>query len=163
MKSPLTTLCYIEKDDCYLMLHRIKKQNDINKDKWIGVGGHFEFGESPDECLLREVKEETGLTLNSFRFCGIVTFVSYEDNKEPVCEYMFLYTSNDYCGQIIDCDEGKLEWVKKSDFKNLNLWEGDYVFLDLMEKKEPFFTLKLVYKNGSLIETKLDFPKNNSY
>lgn len=153
MKSSLTTLCYIEKDDCYLMLHRIKKQNDINKDKWIGVGGHFEFGESPEECLLREVKEETGLTLNSFRFCGIVTFVSLEENKNPVCEYMCLYTSNDFSGELIECNEGVLEWVKKEEFLNMDFWEGDYVFLNLIEKKVPFFSLKLVYKNGKLIDT----------
>ena len=153
MKSPLTTLCYIEKDECYLMLHRVKKQNDINKDKWIGVGCHFEFGESPEDCLLREVKEETGLVLNSYKFRGIVTFVSREDGKEDVCEYMCLYTSDDFSGDLIDCDEGKLEWVKKSEFKKLNFWEGDYVFLDLIEKNSPFFSLKLVYKNGRLIET----------
>ena len=153
MKSPLTTLCYIEKDDCYLMLHRVKKQNDINKDKWIGVGGQCEFGESPEDCLLREVKEETGLVLNSYKFRGIVTFVSREDGKEDVCEYMCLYTSDDFSGEIIDCDEGTLEWVKKSEFKKLNFWEGDYVFLDLIEKNAPFFSLKLVYKNGRLIET----------
>ena len=153
MKSPLTTLCYIEKDECYLMLHRVKKQNDINKDKWIGVGGHFEFGESPEDCLLREVKEETGLVLNSYKFRGIVTFVSREDGKEDVCEYMCLYTSDDFSGDLIDCDEGNLEWVKKSEFKKLNFWEGDYVFLDLIEKNSPFFSLKLVYKNGRLIET----------
>lgn len=157
MKSPLTTLCYIEKDGAYLMLHRVKKQNDINKDKWIGVGGHFEAGESPEECLLREVEEETGLTLNSFRFCGIVTFVSQEDGKEDFCEYMCLYTSSDFSGELIDCDEGTLEWVKKENLKNLNFWEGDYIFLDLMEKKVPFFSLKLVYKNGTLIESKVGY------
>lgn len=156
MKSLLTTLCYIEKDDCYLMLHRIKKQNDINKDKWIGVGGHFEDFESPEECLLREVKEETGLTLNSYQFRGIVTFVSKEDRKNDIFEYMCLYTSNDFSGDLIDCDEGQLEWVKKSELKNLNFWEGDYVFLDLIEKKTPFFSLKLVYNNGKLTETILN-------
>lgn len=156
MKSPLTTLCYIEKDESYLMLHRVKKQNDINKDKWIGVGGHFEAAESPDECLLREVKEETGLVLNSYRFRGIVTFVSREEGKEEVFEYMCLYTSNDFSGELIECDEGQLEWVKKSELKNLNFWEGDYVFLDLIEKNIPFFSLKLVYNDGSLVETFLD-------
>lgn len=156
MKSLLTTLCYIEKDDSYLMLHRVKKQNDINKDKWIGVGGHFEKAESPDECLLREVKEETGLMLNSYKFCGIVTFVSKEDGKEDIFEYMCLYTSDDFSGELIECDEGQLEWVKKSELKNLNFWEGDYIFLNLIEKNVPFFSLKLIYNNGKLIETFLN-------
>lgn len=149
MKSKLTTLCYLEKNDSYLLLHRIKKQNDINKDKWIGVGGHFEDFESPDECLVREVFEETGLKLNSYQFRGIVTFVSH-DSCEKMYEYMCLYTSSDFSGTMIDCDEGKLEWVKKADMKKLNFWEGDYIFLDLIEKNEPFFSLKLEYKNGSL-------------
>lgn len=149
MKSKLTTLCYLEKNDSYLLLHRIKKQNDINKDKWIGVGGHFEDFESPDECLVREVFEETGLKLNSYQFRGIVTFVS-NDSGEKMYEYMCLYTSSDFSGTMIDCDEGKLEWIKKADMKKLNFWEGDYIFLDLIEKNEPFFSLKLEYKNGSL-------------
>ena len=149
MKSKLTTLCYLEKNDSYLLLHRIKKQNDINKAKWIGVGGHFEDFESPDECLVREVFEETGLKLNSYQFRGIVTFVSH-DSGEKMYEYMCLYTSSDFSGTMIDCDEGKLEWVKKADMKKLNFWEGDYIFLDLIEKNEPFFSLKLEYKNGSL-------------
>ena len=149
MKSKLTTLCYLEKNNSYLLLHRIKKQNDINKDKWIGVGGHFEDFESPDECLVREVFEETGLKLNSYQFRGIVTFVSH-DSGEKMYEYMCLYTSSDFSGTMIDCDEGKLEWVKKADMKKLNFWEGDYIFLDLIEKNEPFFSLKLEYKNGSL-------------
>lgn len=149
MKSKLTTLCYLEKNDSYLLLHRIKKQNDINKDKWIGVGGHFEDFESPDECLVREVFEETGLKLNSYQFRGIITFVS-DDSGEKMYEYMCLYTSSDFSGNMIDCDEGKLEWVKKADMKKLNFWEGDYIFLDLIEKNEPFFSLKLEYKNGSL-------------
>ena len=149
MKSKLTTLCYLEKNDSYLLLHRIKKQNDINKDKWIGVGGHFEDFESPDECLVREVFEETGLKLNSYQFRGIVTFVSHDSGKK-MYEYMCLYTSSDFSGTMIDCDEGKLEWVKKADMKKLNFWEGDYIFLDLIEKNEPFFSLKLEYKNGSL-------------
>lgn len=148
MKSQLTTLCYIEKGDSYLMLHRISKKNDINKDKWIGVGGHFEAGESPEDCLLREVKEETGLTLNSFKFRGIVTFLSDDDPAE----YMCLYTSDDFSGELIECDEGKLEWIKKSDFMKLEHWEGDLIFLDLIEKNAPFFSLKLVYKNGVLVD-----------
>ncbi len=137
------------------MLHRVSKKNDINHDKWIGVGGHFEFGESPEDCLVREVKEETGLVLNSFDFRGIVTFISDDDPAE----YMCLYTSNDFSGKLIECDEGNLEWVKKSDFRRLNLWEGDFIFLDLIEKKEPFFSLKLIYKNGNLTESFLNGKK----
>ncbi|MGN0729479.1 NUDIX hydrolase [Treponema sp.] len=155
MKSQLTTLCYIERDDSYLMLHRISKKNDINHDKWIGVGGHFEPGESPEDCLLREVKEETGLVLRSFSFRGIVTFLSDDDPAE----YMCLYTSDDFSGELIECDEGKLEWIKKSDFKKLEHWEGDLIFLDLIEKGEPFFSLKLVYKKGSLQQAFLNGKK----
>ena len=115
----LSTLCYIEKDDCYLMLHRVSKKNDINKDKWIGVGGHFQTNESPEDCLLREVKEETGLTLTSFRFRGIVTFIT--DGLEEA-EYMHLYTADGFEGELIDCDEGVLEWVPKKKIYDLNLW-----------------------------------------
>lgn len=152
MKSPLTTLCYIEKDGCYLMLHRISKKQDINKDKWIGVGGHFEAGESPEDCLLREVKEETGLTLSSWRFCGIVTFIA--DSAEP--EYMCLYTADAFTGSLSDCDEGRLEWVPIEKIQELNLWEGDKVFLQLLADKAPFFSLKLVYEKGRLVEKVLD-------
>lgn len=155
MRSKLTTLCYIEKNGCYLMMHRVKKQNDINRDKWIGVGGHFEDCESPEECLLREVREETGLTLNSWKFRGIVTFVS-TDTTGTVFEYMHLFTSDDFSGTMTDCDEGTLEWVQKSQLKDLNFWEGDYVFLDLIDKNEPFFSLKLVYKDGKLTDTVLN-------
>lgn len=155
MKSPLTTLCYIEKENSYLMLHRVKKENDINKDKWIGIGGHFENAESPEECLLREVKEETGLTLNSYRFRGLVTFVTLQG----VTEYMCLFTSNDFSGELTTCDEGELEWVKKERFTELNLWKGDYIFLRLLEEREEFFSLKLVYDGDKLIEAELDGNK----
>lgn len=155
MKSPLTTLCYIEKEDSYLMLHRVKKENDINKDKWIGIGGHFENAESPEECLLREVKEETGLTLHSWRFRGLVTFVTLQG----VAEYMCLFTSDDFSGELAECDEGDLEWVKKDRFPELNLWEGDYIFLRLLEERESFFSLKLVYDGDELIEVILDGSK----
>ncbi len=155
MRSQLTTLCYIEKNDSYLMLHRVKKENDINKDKWIGVGGHFEKEESPEDCLLREVMEETGLTLNSFEFRGIVTFISHEKGKDTITEYMCLYTSDDFSGEIKDCDEGKLEWIKKEDLLKLNLWEGDKIFLRLLQEKNSFFSLKLVYHDGILTEHKL--------
>ncbi|NLP34936.1 MAG: 8-oxo-dGTP diphosphatase [Clostridiales bacterium] len=144
----LTTLCYIEKDDSYLMLHRIVKKKDINKDKWIGIGGHFEEGESPEECLIREVKEETGLTLTSYRFRGIVTFVS--DRWPP--EYMCLYTADAFEGEMIPCSEGVLKWVSKKELLNLNLWEGDKVFLQLLAEEAPFFSLKLRYKGDTLVE-----------
>ena len=152
MKSPLTTLCYIEKDDCYLMLHRVKKQNDINKDIWSGIGGHFEEGESPEECLLREVKEETGLTLLDYRFRGLVTFVT----TDGITEYMCLYTSDAFDGELVSCDEGELEWVPKNKFNELNFWEGDYIFLDLLETRDTFFSLKLVYDGDKLISAVLD-------
>lgn len=155
MRSPLTTLCYIEKDDAYLMLHRVKKENDINKDKWIGIGGHFENVESPEECLLREVKEETGLTLHSYRFRGLVTFVTLQG----VAEYMCLFTSDDFSGELLECDEGDLEWVPKARFPELNLWEGDYIFLRLLEERETFFSLKLVYDDDKLVEAILDGSK----
>ena len=152
-KSCLTTLCYIERDDQYLMMHRIKKENDINKDKWIGVGGHFEKDESPEECLLREVKEETGLTLTSYRFRGLITFISDRWNTE----YMCLYTANGFEGELVtECCEGTLEWVDKSRLRELNLWEGDYIFLDLLEKRQDFFSLKLRYEGDELKEASLD-------
>ena len=146
-----TCLCYIEKDGKYLMLHRVKKENDVNRDKWIGIGGKFEEGESPEECLLRETLEETGLTLSSFSFRGVVTFVS----DEYETEYMFLYTSKDFSGELKDCDEGVLEWVDIKKVYDLALWEGDRIFLKLLENNAPFFTLKLRYSGDRLIEHKL--------
>lgn len=131
-----------------MMLHRIVKKKDINKDKWIGIGGHFEEGESPEECLIREVKEETGLTLTSYRFRGIVTFVS--DRWPP--EYMCLYTADAFEGEMIPCSEGVLKWVSKKELLNLNLWEGDKVFLQLLAEEAPFFSLKLRYKGDTLVE-----------
>ncbi len=194
MKSPLTTLCYIEHDGCYLMMHRVCKENDENQDKWIGIGGHFEEGESPEECLLREVKEETGLTLRSFRFRGLVTFVSDLWGTE----YMCLYTAKipgdsakdaDFAEKIprmgqtvkkkpekcaaemenseprvlkaeeiegLVTDEGILEWVPQSEIENLNLWEGDKIFLRLLAENAPFFSLKLRYEGDELKEAVLD-------
>ena len=148
----LTTLCYIEKDDKYLMLHRVSKKNDVNKDKWIGVGGHFEPGESPEDCLLREVKEETGLTLTSYRFRGILTF-NFNDNES---EYICLYTADGFEGELRECDEGTLEWVPKDEIDNLNLWTGDKIFFDLLRKDAPFFSLKLQYQGDTLIGCELD-------
>lgn len=152
MKSQLTTLCYIEKDDCYLMLHRIKKEKDVNKDKWIGVGGHFEQDETPEECLLREVKEETGLTLTSYRFCGLVTFLA----AGWPSEYMCLFTADGFTGHVGECSEGTLEWVKKTELPKLKLWEGDMIFLRLMEEKGEFFSLKLRYDGDELKEVVLN-------
>ncbi len=149
----LSTLCYIEKDGKYLMLHRIVKKHDINKDKWIGVGGHFEPDESPEECLLREVKEETGYTLTSYRYRGIVTFVS--GNGET--EYMSLFTADGFRGQPVSCNEGMLEWVDKEAVLKLNIWEGDKIFFRLLEEERPFFSLKLVYDGGGkLVSAMLD-------
>lgn len=148
----LTTLCYIEQDDKYLMLHRVKKENDLNHDKWVGVGGKFEGNETPEECLLREVKEETGLTLTKYRFRGIVTFLSDEWEGE----YMHLYTASEYTGEMIECNEGTLEWVSKNDIEKLHLWEGDKIFFRLLDEDIPFFSLKLRYEGDKLAETALD-------
>ncbi|MFQ9515287.1 MAG: NUDIX hydrolase [Eubacterium sp.] len=144
-----TTLCYIEKDNKYLMLHRTKKQNDLNEGKWIGVGGKFEKGETPEECLLREVREETGLILTKYRLRAIITFISNEWGTE----YMYLFTANEFEGELICCDEGDLEWVDKNKILNLNIWEGDRIFLKKMIEHDNFFTLKVVYEGDKLVES----------
>lgn len=146
-----TTLCYISQGDCTLMLHRVKKKNDLNHDKWIGVGGKFEQGESPEECMLREVKEETGLTLTAWRYRGIVTFVSGD-----WCEYMHLFTADGFTGEVRTCDEGTLEWIKTKALETLPAWEGDKVFLRLLREDHPFFSLKLVYEGEKLVRVMLD-------
>lgn len=148
-----TTLCYIEKDNKYLMLLRNKKKIDINKNKWIGVGGKFEADESPEECLLREVKEETGLTLTEYKMRGIITFIS----DEWETEYMYLYTAGKFEGNIMECDEGELKWIPKDKLFDLNLWEGDKVFLKMLIENSPFFSMKLVYTGNTLkdIQTKI--------
>ena len=148
----LTTLCYIEKDGCYLMMHRIKKKNDVNQEKWVGIGGHFEADESPEECLLREAMEETGLTLTSYRFRGLVTFIS--DKWET--EYMCLYTADGFEGEIGECNEGELVWIPKDEVMNLKLWEGDKIFFRLLNEDAPFFSLKLRYEGETLAEAVLD-------
>ena len=147
-----TTLCYIERGDEYLMLHRVKKENDINRDKWIGLGGKFKEDESPEECLLREVYEESGLRLTSWRYRGIVTFV----NTKCSSEYMHLFTADGFEGTVGPCDEGELEWIKQSELMKLTLWEGDRIFLRLLDSNEPFFSLKLSYDGDELIGAKLN-------
>lgn len=144
-----TTLCYIEQNDRYLMLHRVKKENDLNHDKWIGVGGKFEQDETPEECLLREVLEETGLTLTAYRLRAVVTFLS--DVWET--EYMYLFTATKYTGTMTECPEGDLKWVPKSALNTLPIWEGDRIFFDLLDRTDRFFTLKLRYEGDTLVES----------
>ena len=162
----LTTLCYIEKGDQYLMLHRVKKEHDINKDKWIGVGGKFEDKESPEDCLFREVREETGLTLTSWKFRGIITFVT--DRYET--EFMHLYTADDWEGEMIECNEGNLEWLDKKEVFNLKVWEGDKIFFWLMQHDAPFFSLRLEYVGDELVSYAMNgvyhnqqYPGQNMY
>ena len=146
METKLTTLCYMERGGEYLMLHRTKKENDENRDKWIGVGGKFERGESPEDCLRREVREETGLTLTRWRYRGLVTFVS---DVWP-CEYMHLFTATGWTGTPHPCDEGELAWIQKAQLLTLPMWEGDKIFLRLLDSDEPFFSLKLCYAGDRL-------------
>ncbi len=143
----LTTICYIEKDEKYLMLYRTKKENDQSHDKWLGVGGKFEENESPNECVVREVKEETGLTLLSYKLRGVMTFVS--DIWET--EYMFIYTADRFEGELTECSEGELLWVEKSKVPDLNLWEGDILFLKKLMEDSEFFTIKVQYQGEKLI------------
>ena len=147
-----STLIYIERGDEYLMLHRTKKENDLNRDKWIGVGGKFERDESPEECMLREAKEETGLTLTRWRYRGLVTFVS---DVWPT-EYMHLFTADAWTGQLRTCDEGELAWIKREKLLSLRLWEGDKIFLRLLGSDEPFFSLKLRYEGDRLVLARLN-------
>lgn len=144
-----TTLCYIEKDNAWLMLHRVRKKNDISHDKWIGVGGKFEENETPEECLLREVKEETGLTLTKFRLRGVITFLS--DQYEG--EYMYLYTATEYTGELAECDEGNLEWIPKDRVTELPIWEGDKLFFQELDRDRGFFSMKLRYEGELLAES----------
>jgi len=148
----MTTLCYIERDGRYLMIHRTKRRDDGNYGKWLGIGGHFERGESPDECVLREVREETGLTLTEYAFRGVVTFVSGD-----WCEYMYLYTATAFEGEpSAECDEGDIRWVEKAGLDALPMWAGDRVFLRLIEENRPFFSLKLTYEGDALAAAALN-------
>ncbi len=146
----LTSLAYIEKDDKYLMLHRTKKENDQSHDKWLGIGGKFEKDETPDECMIREVKEETGLDVLKYRFAGVVTFLS--DIYET--EYMFLFAVTEYQGQIKECSEGDLAWVEKSRIPELYIWEGDKLFLERMQKSDKFFSMMVRYEGDDLADWK---------
>ncbi len=146
-----TTLCYLERGEEYLLLHRTKKEKDINHDKWMGVGGHFEEGESPEDCMKREVWEETGLTVTSYRYRGIVTFVS-----DGYSEYMHLFTANAWTGNVQVCNEGDLQWMNKKEFAKLPMWKGDKIFLSLLESDVPFFSLKLVYEGERLTNAVLN-------
>lgn len=150
-----STLCYILRGNDVLMLHRVKKKNDINHDKWIGIGGKFEFEESPDECLLREAKEETGLTLTAWRCRGVVTFL----NEGGEGEYMYLFTADAFEGELIECNEGDLQWISRDYLDTLPKWEGDQIFLNLLWQDAPFFLLTLRYRNDVLIEAVLDGKK----
>ncbi|NBI88543.1 8-oxo-dGTP diphosphatase [Lachnospiraceae bacterium] len=147
----LTTLCYIEQNGCYLMMHRTKKSQDVNEGKWIGVGGKFEEDETPEECLLREVKEETGLTLLNYRYRGILTFIA--EGWES--EYIFLYTATEFEGTLSECREGDLKWIQKDALWGLSLWEGDKIFLRLLLEDAGFFSLKLTYQGDTLTDSKL--------
>ena len=147
-----TTLCYITRGDEVLMLHRVKKKNDVNQDKWIGIGGKFEADETPDECLLREAKEETGLTLTSWKCRGVVTFLT----TDGFGEYMYLFTADGFEGDLQDCPEGELKWVSREFLDQLPKWEGDQIFLDLLWQDAPFFLLKLCYDGDKLIEAVLN-------
>ncbi|MBR3795613.1 MAG: NUDIX domain-containing protein [Clostridia bacterium] len=146
-----TTLCYMNIGGKTLMLHRIKKKDDVNHDKWIGIGGKFEHGESPEECMLREFQEETGLALTRWKYRGIVTFVS-----DAWCEYMHLFTADAYEGELCECEEGTLEWVEWERIFDLPIWEGDKVFLRLLQERDAFFSLKLVYDGERLVRAALD-------
>ena len=150
-----STLCYVTRGNEVLMLHRVKKKNDINKDKWIGIGGKFEENESPDECLLREAMEETGLWLKSWQCRGIVTFLT----ETGFGEYMYLFTADEFEGDLKECDEGDLQWVSREFLNELSKWEGDQIFLDLLWQNAPFFLLTLRYDHDTLVEAVLDGKK----
>lgn len=147
-----TTLCYVEQNGKYLMLYRNKKKNDVNGGKYVGIGGHVEKGETPTQCIIREAYEEAGLTLHTPRYRGIVTFISdiYED------EHMHLFTCDDFSGELIECNEGELSWIEKSSLDKIPMWEGDYIFLDMLTKREGFFKLRLEYEGDTLVKSTIE-------
>ena len=160
-----TTLCYIEENNSYLMLHRTKKEKDYNKDKWIGIGGKFENGESPEDCAVREVREETGLVIepSDLEYCGIVTFVDVSQ-PEAYTEFMHVFRARKFSGELkTDCPEGELEWVPLSKLKELPHWQADEIFYDFLEQNHPFFSLKCIYKNNVLIKTYLGGKEYNHW
>ncbi|MGN0311616.1 MAG: NUDIX hydrolase [Lachnospiraceae bacterium] len=150
-KQEVTTLCYLEQDGKYLLMHRTKKEQDINKDKYIGLGGHLEHGESPEECVRREILEESGLKAGNLRLRGIITFVIDDTD-----EYTFLYTGDDFSGELKECDEGDLVWIDKEELEKLPIWEGDKIFFRLLKEEHPFFSLKLTYVKDVLTDVSLD-------
>ena len=150
-RKEVTTLCYLEKNEKYLMMHRTKKEHDINKDKYIGLGGHLEHGESPEECVRREILEESGLTAGQLKLRGIITFVI-----DDADEYTFLYTGDDFSGELKECDEGDLVWIDKEELEKLPIWEGDKIFFRLLKEEHPFFSLKLTYVKDVLTDVSLD-------
>lgn len=143
----LSTICYIEKEGKYLMLHRTKKQQDINKEKWLGIGGKLEDKESPEECMIREVKEETGLTIKEYKLRGILTFTSTDYETE----YIYVFTSNNFEGTLVECKEGDLQWIEKEKIRDLNLWEGDLLFIEKIKEDHPFFSIKFEYDGDKLV------------
>ena len=152
-----SSLCYIERGGKYLMLHRIKKENDLNRDKWLGIGGKLEEGESPRDCVIREAFEETGLRLKDPRYRGLITFCYISPRGEPLTEQMHLFSCAEFSGELVsDCDEGELEWIEKTKVRELSIWEGDKIFLDLLDKEPRFFLLKLEYRGDELISHRLD-------
>lgn len=152
-----STLCYLEKDGCYLMLHRVKKENDINHDKWIGIGGGLEEGESPLDCVIREAREETGLEITAPKYRGLVSFC-FTDGGKASTEQMHLFTCSEFSGEVVpDCDEGVLEWVPIDEVENLPIWEGDRIFLRLLREEKRFFLLKLCYEGDTLVGSELSF------
>lgn len=143
------TLCYIESDDKILLLHRIKKKKDVHEGKWIGVGGKIEKGETPEECIIREVKEETGLTIKNPTLKGVMTFPDFSDDEDS---YVFIFTANEFEGKLIECNEGELKWIEKAKVLDMPTWEGDLIFLKWLLENRSFFSAKFIYENGSLKE-----------